>query len=309
MPGTWAGAMSLNAYANDLVRLAAKSGVKGFQVWTVDRRSEQLEDHTGMLWADQNLGKLPTSEIIQGIQDYYRPAFDPKGDHIALLGHKFTPLDQNSFRFMANWGADTAIRDWRQVVLAAHKAVGNEVMVKPGEEPTVVKKPGRKVFIGGHSLGGSLTVLYAAYDFDRRPGHELIGASDVDGLVLLEGGDFPNKEINFIDADSYRESLRKKYKDGKVYFDMDILGIKYAPSTMLSLALSGWAADNARHQESVFPQYTRPKLVQLPHITNEALLAFAIDNDFSLFFIARASIGYPKGELGKQFRRADRTAV
>jgi hypothetical protein len=181
--------------------------------------------------------------------------------------------------------------------------VGNEVFDKPGEEPTIVKKPGRRVFIGGHSLGGSLTVLYAAYDFDRRPDHELIGASDVDGLVLLEGGDFPKKDAQAISADSYRESLRKKYEDGKVYFDMNILGIKYAPSTMLSLALSGWAADNARHQESVFPQYTRPKLVRLPHITNEALLAFAIDNDFSLFFIARASVGYPKGELGKQFRR------
>jgi len=303
MPGTWAGAMSLNQVATDLVRLAGKSGIKGFQVWTIDRRSEQLEDHTGILWANQNLNKIPTSELLQGLMDYYRYAFSSEGGRIELLGRKFSPLDHDAVRFMANWGADIALRDWRVVVLAAHRAVGNEVIEKPGEEPMVVKKPGKHVLIGGHSLGGSLTVLYAAYDFDRRPDRELLGASDVDGLVLLEGGGFPRKEITVIDAESYRESFKEKFEHGKVYFDMDILGIKYAPATMLSLALSAWAADNARGQESVFPEYARPRLVQLPHITNEALLAFAMDNDFSTFFIARASIGYPKGELGKQFRR------
>jgi len=304
MPGTWAGAMSMNAYANDLIRLADRSGVNGLQVWSVDRRSEQLEDHTGLLWANENLGKLNTSELLQGLMDYYRQSFEPEGERKELMGRLFTPLDQDAVRFMANWGADTTVRDWRAVVLAAHRAVGNEVIEKSGEEAMVVKKPGKRVLIGGHSLGGSLTVIYAAYDFDRRPGRELIGASDVDGLVLLEGGGFSKKELTVTDANSYQQSLAGKFKDGKVYFDLDILGIQYAPSTMLSLALSGWAADNARGQESVFPEYSRPKLVRLPRITNEALLAFAMDDEFSPFFIARASVGYPAGELGKQFRRA-----
>jgi hypothetical protein len=50
--------------------------------------------------------------------------------------------------------------------------------------------------------------------------------------------------------------------------------------------------------------YARPKQVQLPHITNEAMLGFAIDDDLATFFIARASIGYPTGALGKQFKKA-----
>ena len=304
MPGTWAGAMSLNQYAVDLLRLAKDSGVKGFQVWLIDRRSEQLEDHTGILWANQNLSKMPVNEILQGLSDYYRPFFKDDGQNKMLMNRKLTPLDHNAVRFIANWGGDTTIRDWRVVVLAAAKAVGDEVIEKPGEEPVIVKKPGKKILIGGHSLGGSLTVLYAAYDFDRRPNKEILGANDVDGLVLLEGGGFPNKPASTIDADSYLNSQKKRFTTGKVYFDMNMLGIQYAPSTMLSLDLSGWAADNARGQESVFPQYARPKQVQLPHITNEAMLGFAIDDDLATFFIARTSIGYPTGALGKQFKKA-----
>jgi len=304
MPGTWAGAMSLNNYAVDLLRLAKQSGVKGFQVWLIDRRSEQLEDHTGILWANQNLSKLKTDEILQGISDYYKPGFSPGEEGKILLGRKFTPLDHNAVRFLANFGGDTTIRDWRAVVLAAARAVGDQVIEKPGEEPVIVKKPGKKVLIGGHSLGGSLTVMYAAYDFDRRPGKEILGMNDVDGLVLLEGGGFPKKETTVIDADSYLNSQKKRFTTGKVYFDMNMMGIQYAPSTMLSLDLSGWAADNARGQESVFPQYARPKQVQLPHITNEAMLGFAIDDDLATFFIARASIGYPAGALHKQFKKA-----
>ena len=298
MPGTWVGAMSLDQFARDLIRLAADSGQTGLEVWLVDRRSEQLEDHTGLRWAEANPG-LPTRERIQGLSDYYRPAFDAQGQGSTLLKHRFVPLDQDAVRFMANWGTDTTIRDWRAVVLEAQRRVGNQVVAVEGGEPKVMKQPGRRVFIGGHSLGGSLTVLYAACDFDRRPDREQLGADDVDGLVLLEGGSLAPKKTESMSAEAYRRSVEKKFKDGKVYFDFNILGIRYAPSTMLALAISGWAANNARGEEATFPDYARPKTVRLPHITNEAVLAFAMDDDFSPFFIARVSMGYPSGQLGR----------
>ncbi len=301
MPGTWVGAMSIDQFARDTLRMAEKNGEMGLEVWIVDRRSEQLEDHTGMRWAVQNQGKLPAPEIISGLSDYYRPAFTTEGPGKIIDGKKFTALNQDALRFMANWGADTTIRDWREVVLAAHRAVGNEVVAVDGQ--MVIKKRGtQRVFIGGHSLGGSLTVLYASYDFDRRPDHELLGMNDVDGLVLLEGGSFPKKEITVTDAESYRQSLADKFDDGMVYFDLNMFGIQYSPATMISLGISGFAADNARGLEATFPQYARPKIIQLPRITNEAALAFAMDNDFSAFFIARLSLGEPTGELGRQFR-------
>ena len=37
--------------------------------------------------------------------------------------------------------------------------------------------------LGGHSLGASLTVAYAAWDFNGKPGYR-----DLDGLVLIDGG-------------------------------------------------------------------------------------------------------------------------
>jgi len=300
MPGTWAGAMSMDRFARDVLRMAERHGRRGLQVWLHDRRSEQMEDHTGLMWAEQNKDRLPIDEVILGISDYYRPGFRPEEGGVELLGRKFTPLDHDAVRFMAGWGADVAVRDWRAVVLEAHRKVGNKVEGTEVDRAKVTDKSKGHVFIGGHSLGGSLTVLYASYDFDRRPGREIWGVDDVHGLVQLEGGSLNKRKVKTVKADKYRKDLQGRYEGGMVYFDLDVLGIRYAPSTMLSVGISGWAAYNARGQETIFPDYSRPSIVQLPRITNEALLGFAMDHDLSPFFIARVSMGYPSGELGRK---------
>ncbi|PNY83062.1 alpha/beta hydrolase [Deinococcus koreensis] len=68
-----------------------------------------------------------------------------------------------SVAFMQDWGLDVALRDWRVAVQEARTLTPN-------------------VFLGGHSMGGSLSGLYAAYDFAGQP-----GAADVRGLVMLDG--------------------------------------------------------------------------------------------------------------------------
>jgi hypothetical protein len=300
MPGTWAGAMSMDRFARDVIRMAERHGRRGLQVWLHDRRSEQMEDHTGLMWAARNKDRLPTDEVILGVSDYYRPGFRPEEGGVELLGRKFTPLDHDAVRFMAGWGADVAVRDWRAVVLEAHRKVGNKVEGTEADRAKVTDKSKGRVFIGGHSLGGSLTVLYASYDFDRRPDREIWGVDDVHGLVQLEGGSLNKRKVKTVKADKYRKDLQGRYEGGMVYFDLDVLGIRYAPSTMLSVGISGWAAYNARGQETIFPDYSRPSIVQLPRITNEALLGFAMDDDISPFFIARVSMGYPSGKLGRK---------
>src|SRR5919197_1512074 len=45
---------------------------------------------------------------------------------------------------------------------------------------------GRRVVLGGHSLGGSITTAYATWDFNGRP-----GARDLSGLVYIDGGSNP----------------------------------------------------------------------------------------------------------------------
>ena len=57
-----------------------------------------------------------------------------------------------------------AIRDLRNVIRAARRG-------------------GRRVVLGGHSLGGAITVAYATWDFGGRA-----GAADLSGLVLIDGG-------------------------------------------------------------------------------------------------------------------------
>jgi hypothetical protein len=48
------------------------------------------------------------------------------------------------------------------------------------------KKLGGKIVMGGHSLGGSITTAYATWDF-----HGKSGASDLYGLVYIDGGSSP----------------------------------------------------------------------------------------------------------------------
>ena len=45
------------------------------------------------------------------------------------------------------------------------------------------RRQGKRVILGGHSLGASMTVAYASWDFDGQPGYK-----DLDGLVLIDGG-------------------------------------------------------------------------------------------------------------------------
>ncbi|MEI6446449.1 MAG: alpha/beta fold hydrolase [Actinomycetes bacterium] len=117
------------------------------QVWGIDRRSQCLEDTTGFGPAD------PVNAL-----GYY--IF---GNSVG--GKKFTApkLGDAGVEAARNWGLSTTLNDIRAVVLSA-------------------KSGGRKVVLGGHSLGGSLTSIYATWDFDGTPGYR-----DVSGLVLIDG--------------------------------------------------------------------------------------------------------------------------
>ena len=69
-----------------------------------------------------------------------------------------------SVPFVREWGLKLALEDLRAVVKRARRG-------------------GRKVILGGHSLGASMVVAYAAWDFKGRAGHR-----DLSGLVLIDGG-------------------------------------------------------------------------------------------------------------------------
>jgi hypothetical protein len=120
--------------------------VPGLQVWAVERREHAFED---------------TSVIERGDPDQSL-AYYLQGQPVD--GHTFQPPPASEVGFMAKWGLGLLLGDLRRVVRKARAG-------------------GRRVILGGHSLGASAAEAYACWDFDGRSGHR-----DLAGLVLIDGG-------------------------------------------------------------------------------------------------------------------------
>ena len=166
-PGTSASAAYFAPVARDIVR-----GSKGWQVWSVERRENLLEDHSE---ADRvKTGKAGGQELY----NYYLGYLQDSG-----VTNHFQQVPEAQLAFAKRWGMRTEIEDLRRVVLSAEKRGG-------------------KVVVGGHSLGGSITSAYATWDFGGRP-----GAKGLSGLVFIDGGSGPTG-VSVDQANASLASLR-----------------------------------------------------------------------------------------------------
>ena len=147
-PGTSAGAAYFVPLAEWIVSKAS-----GWQVWSVERRENLLEDQSEL-----NLFKEHKVTSTQ-LYDYYLGYLKDKS-----ITHHYQPVADSTVQFAKQWGMNVAVQDLHVVIGAA-------------------KKLGGKVVLGGHSLGGSVVTAYATWDFD---GHA--GANDLAGLVYIDGG-------------------------------------------------------------------------------------------------------------------------
>ena len=120
--------------------------VPSVQVWAVDRREQAMEDHSVMAAgnADQAL-------------DYYVHG-------ASVDGRTFRPPAVTEVGYMGRWGLARVVADLHAVVRRARAS-------------------GRRVVLGGYSLGASVAEAYACWDFGGRA-----GARDLAGLVLIDGG-------------------------------------------------------------------------------------------------------------------------
>ena len=151
MPGTSGGAGDFTLVGRDIVKR-----VDNLAVWAIDRRSRPLEDTS--VFEQLDAGDVTLQEAF----DYYLGWITNGGvpvDHYDFL-------DAEAAGYARDWGMKTALNDARAVV-------------KEARGP----KKKTEVWLGGHSLGASLTAAYAAWDFDGKPGFK-----DVEGLVLIDGG-------------------------------------------------------------------------------------------------------------------------
>ncbi len=124
-----------------------------WQIWTIERRENLLEDHS---FADQAKAHMISGDAMF---DYYLGYLTDE----SVTTH-YQPVADADVPFARGWGMRVAVMDIRKVVKQATKLGG-------------------KVVLGGHSLGGSITTAYATWDFNGKP-----GAKDLSGLVFVDGG-------------------------------------------------------------------------------------------------------------------------
>ena len=190
IPGFLGGATTFDPLARDLVA----AGNERLQVWSVDRRPNQLEDQLGGLHAEQALETGDPTAIFEGAQFYFPDTdlppvdnfpgpedldinldgvLDPQLPLVDDMGVERLPIlfEQDDVRFLGSWGIDLYMRDWKRLVEKARRVVGRNGLV----------------VLGGHSQGTGWASIFAAYDFDPGPGVEA-GYELIDGLILLEGG-------------------------------------------------------------------------------------------------------------------------
>jgi pimeloyl-ACP methyl ester carboxylesterase len=244
-PGTSAGAAYFEPLAEDIVR---KTDGR-WQVWSVERRENQLEDHS--LLDASKLGTAAPQEVF----DYYLGwLVDPSvTDHLQLV-------PDSSVAFARGWGMNVEVEDLRRVVEAARSG-------------------GRRVVLGGHSLGGSITTAYATWDFKGRP-----ASRDVSGLVYIDGGSNPTP---IIPAEA-RQSLQA-LQSGSPWLAFGgipapFLGIFSATGSTATVV-----APNAASLGWSFPLL--PANLKPPvHPTNEAQFGYAIDTETSPASLAAAQV-------------------
>jgi pimeloyl-ACP methyl ester carboxylesterase len=150
-PGTSAGSAYIAPFARTLVKRA-----KGWQVWSVERRENQLEDQSVAERAKE--GKATPQQLF----DYYLGWIN----NPAIRKH-FQQIPDSRVEFAKRWGMRVEIQDLRRVVKAAEARGG-------------------RVVVMGHSLGGTITTAYATWDFGGTP-----GAKGLSGLVYDDGGSGP----------------------------------------------------------------------------------------------------------------------
>ncbi|WP_280445199.1 hypothetical protein [Nocardia brasiliensis] len=157
-PGNTGGPSSFDPLARNLVAALRRRGVC-CEVWAMTRRSQHLIDRTGMRAA------VEAGDHQLAVDYYYR------GHTVA--GRTFGGwLPARRLAFLAGYGVEQVVADWQHV----HAL----------ELPDPADRA-RRLFIGGHSLGGPLANLYCQWDFPDGPGYrQVAGVIGVDGPITAD---------------------------------------------------------------------------------------------------------------------------
>ncbi|MEV6771131.1 hypothetical protein AB0N05_21180 [Nocardia sp. NPDC051030] len=143
-PGNFLGPHSLDGVARGSVLAAADKG-RVVEFWALARRSEGADDPTGVMAA------LAANDPDIAFDYYFGGA--------TVAGRAFEGFRSGGEQpFLAELGFARVVRDL------------HEILVREIPDSQVRR---RKVFLGGHSGGASVTAAFGSWDFDGTPGHDM----------------------------------------------------------------------------------------------------------------------------------------
>jgi pimeloyl-ACP methyl ester carboxylesterase len=242
VPGTSAGAAYFTPVALDIV-----AALDGWQVWSVDRRENLLEDHSTL--DDRVAGDATTQETFDyylgwlgddSITEHFEPVGGPGGDDASV-------------DYAREWGMALAVDDLDAVIEKAASLGG-------------------QVVLGGHSLGGSITVAYATWDFDGRA-----GAENLAGIALIDGGSAAGLAPTPEEAQADLTELAT----GPAFNDIVGLGLPWAAGVFNALGATATVIEpdepSIGYASPLIPQNLKPPVAP----TNAAQYGYALDTDTS----------------------------
>jgi hypothetical protein len=309
-PGILEGAGAFDSVARDTVARAAGQG-RHIEFWALDRRSNCLEDHTGVASGDQHTAV-----------DYYYRGKEAGGRTFA--GY----VGNEQLGWLAKIGIQQTVRDEYDLLTA--------------ELPDQALRKS-KVLCGGHSLGGVITGYFAAADFDGNPattadagqnqcaGYFALDTTISTSLADLSGSvpgdtDLPDVGIGYTAVQAGLDSgLLPRSLSAPVLLN---------PETMTLLAIAGLGAVQAPDAEADLPSYlpsdvdieatnrflfskdtaiflTGSPAVKDFRLTNDAVLGALLDDNSVPLAFLQSSVGFFDGGpiTDKNFPAANGTSA
>lgn len=145
VPGMLEGANGFHYMARNMVYIAKMQYGMNIEVWGMDRRNNCLEDLTGAQAAEQ--ASDPDQALDLAIDYYYNGK--------EINGKSFDGfLTSEQVPFISEFGLKMDTEDMFTIIMTM---VPDQAMRK------------QKVFVGGHSMGGMHTSLFAGWDLDGDP--------------------------------------------------------------------------------------------------------------------------------------------